>query len=120
MNRFRILAVVLALGATCWGVFCVPVTVAVPLLGLLFLPGYVLTVGYIAMACGTLSADRRRLVWVFSTFVQGAWLSLALVGVVSDRGFRGDVFFVIAFTWWCFATLASFYGFVAEPERRSA
>jgi hypothetical protein len=114
------LAGLLALGGLFWGLLLSPWLFrsgASPLAWLVFGPGYLVTLGYAVRAVSTPPLAARRLIWVCSLLVQGAWLSylgwrvteqLALGRSVKEPG--------IMAAWWVFATVASCVGLFTEQQ----
>jgi hypothetical protein len=114
--HFRFLAGVLAVGGILWGV---------PLSGifahgvdwswLIFIPGYIITVGYIIRCVYTPRLSWRRVIWGASSIVQGAWLvSIIAAMIYGELRYGGvtaaDVFGPIVFwLWWIFALGISIY-----------
>lgn len=117
MRRFRACAIVLAIGGIMWGVFCWGLFG--PGAFIMLAPGYVVTVGYLVRACSTPPVGWRRMIWLTSAFVQGAWLLWAMNTLLQGGWFRGG-FSTVALCWWIGAFLVSGYGYVAEPEGRPA
>jgi hypothetical protein len=70
MSTQRLLAVILSFGGVGWGMFCLPFLFWNPSHAfLIFGPGYVVTVGYILLACCTLSWSKRVAMWLLSALV---------------------------------------------------
>lgn len=102
MNRFSVLAAVLATIASFWGVLCYlvifqdnPNEIAVRYFG----PGYVVAAGYILRAIRVPSVQFRLLIWITSAVVQGTWLLLS--------GWEGNAALLL---WWSFAFVVSVCG----------
>src|SRR5436190_21516336 len=75
----RIIAALLGTGGCLWGAFCLVALIAFgfPLLGVLwFVPGYVVTAGYLLRAISAPSPGICCVIWVLSLLVQGVWLSV--------------------------------------------
>lgn len=110
----RTLAVVLALGGCFWGLFVSPLLVS-PLAVAVFGPGYLVTLGYIVRVVSTPSLTTRRLIWVGSLLVQGAWLAWFAWAVIERLAAGGTVNEpLLPFAWWAFAVLASVVGLLTE------
>jgi hypothetical protein len=114
--RIRFLSSLLTAGGVICGLLC-SVFMFRTWDSLVFLPGYIITVGY-AIRC--FHAPRlywRRVIWGSSTIVQGAWAvgvaSFAIYGVLRYGGMTfADFFgFMIYYSWWIFALVVSIYGF---------
>lgn len=103
----RLIAVVLALGGSGWGVFLLLAFGPAVLFPVPFGVGYVVTAGYILRASTTPAIGLRRLIWGASVLVQGAWLCLG----IADLGRTGPNLF---FWWWAFATAASVVALTTE------
>ena len=119
INHLRILAGVLATGGILWGLFCLPLLWDFDSLlkPLIFGPGYLATVGYFIRCLSTPSLIWRRVIWVASILVQGAWLTTLLWEQVTRQGFFGHASgagLLILGGWWTFAFFVSVYGLVAE------
>ncbi len=82
---------------------------------LVFGPGYLVTVGYIARSVCTPPFVFRRLIWIASFLVQGAWLAYIGSEIVeelcSGRTFNEPL---IPLLWWAFATIASVVGLLTD------
>jgi hypothetical protein len=120
--HFRFLAGLLAAG----GLFCSLFSIAASriskdfLIYLVFVPGYIITVGYVIRCVYTPQLSWRRVIWGASVFVQGAWLFFYL-GVYLYMSLKGennvaslqdkicDVINPMTF-WWVFALSISIYG----------
>ena len=120
----RILAGVLALGGSCWGILLSPWLFqrdASPLAWVVFGPGYVVTVGYIIRTFSTPPLGVRRLIWIASLLVQGAWL-LWIIWGISERLAAGNTVNepILVVGWWLFATGASVAGLVTEKAKQAS
>ncbi len=104
----RIIAIVLALGGTFWGVFLLLGFGPAALFPFPFGVGYVVTAGYIVRAVSVPSLGVRRAIWIASFVVQGAWLQS--VGLPDLLRTGPNVFSV----WWGFATVASVIAIATE------
>ena len=116
-----IIAALLLMGGTFWGVFCASllsmsfqswdengVRFFVGLIE--FLPGYLVTLGY---GIRTMLFPRwiiRQGIWVASFIVQGTWL--ITLGMISLREHGMNIFFL----WWAFATVVSLAALLIEPS----
>ena len=114
------LAGLLTLGGLFWGLLLSPWLFrpeASPLAWLVFGPGYLITVGYVIRAVSTPPLAARRLIWVCSLLVQGAWL-LYLVWAETEQLALGRSIHEpnIMSVWWLFATVASCVGLFAERQ----
>lgn len=114
----RTLAALLALGGSFWGVLLSASMLkpeASPLAWLFFGPGYLVTLGYLVRTVTTPSVAARRMIWICSILVQGAWLLVLVWDVVkqlsSGRSVNEPRLFA---AWWIFATVASVVGLFAE------
>ncbi len=105
----RLIAVVLALGGSYWGVLLLLVFGPAVLFPVPFGIGYVVVAGYIVRAVSVPSLGTRRGVWVVSLAVQGAWLCAGLTGGLAQAADKP-----IPLLWWGFATVASAIALVAE------
>jgi hypothetical protein len=117
MSIQRLLAIVLSFGGVGWGMFCLPFFFWNPSNALmLFGPGYVVTVGYIARACCTLSYGSRVGIWLLSALVQGAWLIWVLSSIAEGAWFRGNAFALafVMFGWWVLAFASSVFSLFTE------
>jgi len=103
-----LLAVILAIGGTGWGLFLLsggPIALILPP----FTAGYLVTIGYVCRALSQPHLEVRRGIWVASLLVQGAWM--LLLGIPSLLECGPNSFAV----WWAFATTASVAGLLLEP-----
>lgn len=112
----------LALGATLWALFCLPLfcgaLLDLNLRGVLILgSGYLVTAAYYWRAFGRPSPRWARAIWSYSCLVQGTWLAVVLVssGPKNLRFFDG-----IALTWWTGAALLSLLALCIEPDQSRA
>jgi hypothetical protein len=120
----RLLAIPLALGGCFWGFLLFPWVFRpeASLQGLaIFVPGYLVTLGYIVRSAFTLPLMVRRLIWGSSILVQGSWLAFMIGSIIVEisRGGHlphkgGDMFI---FAWWVFATTASVAGFFVDKPK---
>ncbi|MGC3967167.1 MAG: hypothetical protein QM775_07290 [Pirellulales bacterium] len=103
----QIVALLLALGGTAWGVLLLIVLVGVgpssPIFCLVVLPGYVVTFGYFIRTIWTPPFLLRCVIWTSSIFIQSAWL--ILVGLQELH---------LGTMWWLFATAASVWALRQE------
>ena len=117
--RFRALAGILAAG----GVFLSFMSAGASmishsmLVSLVFVPGYIITFGYIIRCVCTPRISWRRIIWGASAFVQGAWI-VGIISAITYNELRyggvtaGDVFgLVLEWEWWLFALCIPIYGF---------
>jgi len=117
----RILAGVLALGGSCWGVLLSPWLFqrdASPLAWVVFGPGYIVTIGYIIRTFSTPPLGVCRAIWVASILVQGAWFFVSIWGI-SERVAAGNTVNepILILAWWLFATGASVVGLLTEKAK---
>jgi hypothetical protein len=126
--HFRFLAGVLAAGGIFWGFLC-SVFMFHNLATLIFIPGYIITVGYIVRCCYTPRLLWRRVIWGTSAVVQGAWLisimGICIFSVYSDLRHAGDVEddvlpIIFDSLWWAFAFGISIYGFWFDKRQISS
>jgi hypothetical protein len=116
------LAYVLALGGCFWGLLLSPWLFrpdVSPLAVVIFGPGYLVTLGYIVRSVCTPPLMARRLIWIASLLVQGAWLAWfawALVEKIAAGGAPNEPALPVA--WWVFATAASAIGLFTEKSKR--
>lgn len=68
---------------------------------LTFLPGFIVTVGYIIRALITPRRTIRRLIWFLSVLVQGGWLTFGVIVVIANGRFS------LFFFWWLAAFVLS-------------
>jgi hypothetical protein len=114
MTLFRIMASVLAIVATLWGIFVAVLVLYGPVWWrayFTFGPGYVVMLGYYWRALGRPSPSWCRVIWGVSLLVQGTWLVFA-TNAAYYEGIRavGPVFII----WWGIATIASLAGLVFD------
>jgi hypothetical protein len=119
-KTFRLLASSLALGGVLWGIFIAGLIFeSRSVLALLFyVPGYLVTAGYIARC---FSAPRHfwlRMIWGISAIVQGGWLiwyfsQIAAIGVPDNLLELINIMSV----WWVFAFVVSVFGYFYDKER---
>jgi hypothetical protein len=112
--KFRFLAGLLAAGGVLWGLLA-SAFVFRTLASLVFIPGYIITVGYIIRCFSTPRLSWRRVIWGASVFVQGAWVIFyfGAYGVMYSSGDShsvGDVANLMTL-WWIFALGISIYGY---------
>ena len=126
--HFRFLAGVLAAGGILWGLLSVG-AIGINGFSLIFIPGYIITLGYIIRCVYTPRLLWRRMLWGASALVQGAWLIFYFGTLVygalryavgsrsSDSGSSdsiiGDVVNPFTF-WWIFALAISIYGYRSD------
>jgi hypothetical protein len=117
MKKFTLAAMLLAIGGCVWVMF----SLFFLLYGdaafslLLFGPGYLVTIGYIARACASLSVGWRQVVWAASALVQGSWLGWFVMGA-SRGGFHGFAFEYLCLGWWFVAFAVSVCGLLLDRE----
>jgi len=104
----RLIAVVLAVGGSVWGVLLLLSAGAAVLVWFPFCIGYPLTAGYIVRAVTCPSLVVRRVIWLASIVVQGGWLLYA--------GLQELPRVTLPFLWWAFATAASVIAIAYERE----
>jgi hypothetical protein len=109
-----VVAVLLAVGGSFWGVLLLAAFGPIALIPLPFGIGYALTVGYLVRCFTCPSLLNRRLIWAVSGTVQGAWLLADLKG-----GLAHALEKPVPLLWWAFATLASVIALVAEVPGES-
>ena len=109
MSVFRVLAIILSVGAGLWGIFCSYFLIYGDreLSLLIFGPGYVVLAGYLWIAIGYPHSDVRRLVWGLSALVQGAWLVFGVLVLLHDR-LNG--FAILIASWWFGSFVVSICG----------
>jgi hypothetical protein len=117
----RALAVLLALGGCYWGFLLSPwlfrtdVSPVSPLALAVFGPGYLVTLCYIIRSISTPPLVVRRLIWVVSILVQGAWLAWDLWGLCEQLAVgRVPNEPLLPTAWWLFATAGSVAGLITE------
>ena len=118
--KFKVLAGVLALGGVAWGFWSVVAIVAFHTLAtLVFIPGCIITVGYIVRFSSVPQLSWRRVIWGGSALVQGAWLAVFLVALFSQGHISADDIFrpMIAWVWWVFALGVSIYGLFYDTRQ---
>jgi hypothetical protein len=120
--HFQVLAYVLAIGGTLWGIFCLLFFLMAPLESvLIFGPGYLVTYGYCRRALGKTTDESRRNIWGASAVVQGAWLFTAGREIFHSVNREGG-FAVLLLGWWMTSFGISCWAFVADrgstPDRR--
>ena len=116
-THFRFLAGVLAAGGIFWGLLSAAAIKGSGSLvvSLVFIPGYIITLGYIIRCVYTPRLLWRRMIWGASTFVQGAWLvSIIAAMIYGELRYGGvtaaDVFGpIVCWLWWIFALGTSIY-----------
>ena len=112
--KFRFLAGLLAAGGIFWSIL------SLGAISLVFIPGYIITLGYIVRCISTPRLSWRRAIWGASIFVQGAWLLYYFGGyfyeilrgaynVYATQDEIGDVINLMTI-WWVFAFAISIYG----------
>lgn len=117
MRRYRILAIILAIIASAWGVFCALFALfgdrlaAIEMFGI----GYIVAAGYIWRAISAPPVACRRAIWGLSATVQGCWLAWGILALMHD-GWRNTVFDVITNGWWLFAFVVSAYAVVRDVD----
>jgi len=128
----RILAALLAAGGILWGLLCFEAfmdhvrhadSFDSLLKLLIFVPGYLITAGYLTRCLSKPSLAWRRVIWGASALIQGAWLIFLLWETVAGQGFFGNLNLVAFLTfggWWAFAFACSVYGLAVEPRKRFA
>jgi hypothetical protein len=107
--KFRFLAGLLAAGGIFWSVL------SLGAISLVFIPGYIITLGYIVRCICTPRLSWRRVIWGASVFVQGAWL-LFYFGAYGFTFSSGDSHSIAdvanLFTlWWIVALSVSIYAY---------
>jgi hypothetical protein len=112
------LAIVLALGGCYWGLLLLPWIFRVdvsPVAVLVFGPGYLITAAYGVRSVSTPPLGTRRLIWLTSLLVQGAWLAWDLAAMCQVLG-AGQTPHepLLPTAWWFFATVASVLALLAE------
>jgi len=111
----QLLAVVLGLGGSFWGIFLLLVYGPAALIPLPFGVGYAVTAAYVYRVFRVPPLRTRRRIWLASLVVQGAWLVLAGLPLLAEAGLN------LFSLWWLVATSCSVVGFVSEqPEPRTA
>lgn len=120
----RLLAGLLALGGLFWGLLLSPwqfQSWASPVFWAVFGPGYLITLGYIIRAVCTPPMIFRRLIWIGSLLVQGAWLLWLIWCVIEEvaagNSARNEA--NLATAWWVFATAASVAGLFTERTKQA-
>jgi hypothetical protein len=114
----RVLAALLALGGSFFGVLLSPWIFrpdVSPLALAVFGPGYAITLAYFVRMLSTPSLLIRRMIWVASLVVQGAWtvwyLSAISEKIVAGQSVNEPSLFS---AWWVLATVASVIGLITE------
>jgi len=118
--KFRFLAGVLAAGGIGWGFWSVVAIVTFhTLASLIFIPGCIITVGYIVRCFRTPQLSWRRVIWGASALVQGAWLVTFIVALISQGHISADDVFspIVAWVWWIFALGVSIYGLCYDKRQ---
>jgi hypothetical protein len=114
----RILAGLLAVGGTYWGVLLGPLIPHEehPLRLLLVLgPGYLVTLAYYARAISRPPLLVCRCIWWLSLLVQGGWLAWHVIGILGDGGPLLRLIEPVApVGWWLFATVSSVVALILE------
>jgi hypothetical protein len=125
-KHLRILAALLATGGVGWGLLCLPVLLdfdpAWKRALLLFVPGYLVTAGYLVRCIGRPSPTWGRAIWGASALVQGAWLAYHIGQTVAQRDLSEYLIssaFLIPGGWWIFSFAASVYGLLVEPGKQA-
>ena len=120
--KFRFLAGLLAAGGIFFGLLSSPIMFRTRA-SLLFLPGYLITAGYIIRCVSNPRISWRRVIWVASVFVQGAWLFSIVAALIYTELTKGhatadDVFSpIVAWVWWIFALGVSIHGYRFDKTR---
>jgi hypothetical protein len=119
-KRFRFFAGLLAAGGMFWGLLCIGTFFDLNWGTLAFIPGYIITVGYILRCFCAPRLLWRQTIWGTSAVVQSAWLVFFISGFpythFQSSSESGDSITKIAaltivLTWWIFAIAISIYGF---------
>jgi hypothetical protein len=116
---FRTIAGALALFGILWGVLVFPFTHSWTGF-LLFLPGYILTVGYVFRAIANPSRAFVHVLWSVSTIVQGIWFLWAVTTHISEGRMPNSAAEWMLPAWWLTATICSYFGMkldLANPSR---
>jgi hypothetical protein len=118
----RGLAALLAIGGSCWGLFCLQVLQPDNLLmfGLIFGPGYLVTAGYLVLCLRVQPPGWRRAIWGASALVQGAWLVFFIGREFSQGGLLGigALFASPIGASWTFSFAASIYALLSLRSDR--
>lgn len=118
----RVLAALLALGGSFFGVLLSPWIFrsdVSPLALAVFGPGYVITLAYFVRMLSTPSLSIRRLIWVASVMVQGTWMVWDLSGISAKIAAGQSVNEpLLPSAWWVLATAASVIGLITEDNDR--
>jgi hypothetical protein len=117
----RGLAALLAIGGSCWGLFCLlfMLTAGDAVHLLVFGPGYLVTIGYFVLCLRVPSPGWQRAIWGTSALVQGAWMVFFFGAVFSRHGLLGILWFGGVFptpifgAWWTFSFAASIYALLS-------
>lgn len=112
----RVIAMVLAVGASLWGTLLAIVLLISPtLLGfVVFAPGYLVTLGYFVRATQSVARPLRRGIWSLSILVQGTWSLVAVWGILqSGWDFAPGPVFIVS--WWWLTTGLSAVCLMLEP-----
>jgi hypothetical protein len=115
LDQLRFLATALAIVSHVWGILCaIFLSAGFWRAAPLFVPGYIVMVGYFWRAIGDPSRNWARAIWGASLLVQGAWLVWLVVVVVIGKGEWYSLATPMA-AWWIASTVLSFIAFHAEP-----
>ncbi|MGA2441529.1 MAG: hypothetical protein ABSH08_11255 [Tepidisphaeraceae bacterium] len=116
----RIMAGMLAIGATFWAIFIGYLVIYDwPQALLWFGPCYVVTAAYYWRALGHPSRNWCRAIWGLSLLVQGAWLTTLIVYTFRGR-VDDDRFTWIITVWWAGSAVLSFIALLLDPGRAAA
>ncbi|ADB14746.1 hypothetical protein Psta_0049 [Pirellula staleyi DSM 6068] len=125
----RSIAVVLAIGGSCWGLLLGAAFWAFgplddPLLAFaIFGPGYLATALYFLRLATFLNLWQRRSIWIVSLLVQGAWTATLIASAIGHSdGMQGGLRHPLVAFWLIGATIASALAlFLEQPdsERRA-
>ncbi len=111
----RIVAGFLAAGGILWGTFVFLLLLAFqfpPLAVIVFVPGYLVTAGYVIRALSKPPLDVCFLIWLASILVQGAWLGW-FIGQGGLSQLRAPIDGLMA-GWWMAACTLSAWAFWYE------
>jgi hypothetical protein len=119
LMKFKFLAGLLAAGGIFWTFFSIAASRISDsfLVSLVFVPGYIVTVGHVIRCVCTPRLSWRRVIWGASVFVQGAWLvaiiSALICGELRYGGVAAaDVFGpMVLWFWWAFALGISIHAY---------
>jgi hypothetical protein len=107
-----LIAFVLAVAGSFWGVLLLVTGGLAALAPLPFGVGYLVTVGYIIRAVSVPSLTTRRVIWGASILVQGGWFAYVALDAWPPAG--ADLCLLL---WWALATAGSVVALVTEQDR---